>query len=134
MSEGVYTGGCLCGAVRYEITGTVSNPCFCHCVSCRRAAGAAPVAWGTCARQALRITHGTLSEFRSSPPAWRGFCARCGTPLTYRHEQRPGDIDVTLATLDEPARISPQKHVWVADKLPWVTISDGLQQHQASGA
>jgi hypothetical protein len=37
MEERVYAGGCLCGAVRYEIRGAVSNPCFCHCASCRRA-------------------------------------------------------------------------------------------------
>ena len=42
MSAQVYTGGCRCGAVRYELRGTVRDPCFCHCASCRRAAGAAP--------------------------------------------------------------------------------------------
>ncbi|MGP8035478.1 MAG: GFA family protein [Steroidobacteraceae bacterium] len=131
MNEGVYAGGCLCGAVRYEIRGAVGNPCFCHCASCRRATGAPLVPWGSFARDKVRITHGTLSEFRSSPQVWRGFCARCGTSLTYRNEARAAEIDVTLATLDDPTLIAPLMHVWVAERLPWVTIGDHLPQHPA---
>ena len=74
------------------------------------------------------MTHGALAEFRSSAPVTRGFCAACGSCLTYRHEARPGEIDVTLATLDEVAQLAPQMHVWVTDKVPWVRIEDGLPQ------
>ena len=130
MSETVYAGGCLCGAVRYEITGVVSNPCFCHCATCRRATGAPMVPWGTCARDAMRVTRGRLSEFRSSAQVWRGFCARCGTSLTYRHEARPAEIDVTLATLDDPTRLAPVMHLWVKDRLPWMEIGDSLPRHE----
>lgn len=128
MIEPVYLGGCLCGAVRYEITGAVTNPCFCHCASCRRASGAAMLPWGTFARASVRITRGALTEFRSSSGVWRGFCAHCGTPLTYRNEARGAELDVTLATLDEPQLIAPRMHVWVAERLPWVAIGDHLPQ------
>ena len=134
MSEGLYTGGCLCGAVRYEITGVVSDPCFCHCASCRRATGAPMVPWGTFARDAVRVVRGRLSEFHSSAQVARGFCARCGTSLTYRHEARPAEIDVTLATLDDPTRVAPVMHVWVKDRLPWVSIGDSLPRHEAGVA
>jgi hypothetical protein len=127
----VYVGGCLCGAVRYQLEGAVSNPCFCHCASCRRATGASMVPWGTFARAAVRITRGQLSEYRSSPQVWRGFCARCGTPLTYRRETRGEEIDVTLGTLDDPALIAPLMHLWVQDELPWVVIGDHLPRHEA---
>jgi hypothetical protein len=129
MGESVHLGGCLCGAVRYQVTGPVSNLCFCHCASCRRAIGAPMVPWGTFAREAVRVTRGRLSEYRSSSQVWRGFCARCGTSLTYRHEGRAAEIDVTLATLDDPTRLAPQMHVWVKDRLPWVSIGDHLPQH-----
>jgi hypothetical protein len=129
MSAAIYEGGCLCGAVHYRLTGPVRNPCFCHCASCRRASGAPLVPWGTFARDALLLTRGTLTEHRSSAPVLRGFCARCGTPLTYRHEAHAADIDVALATLDEPARIAPRMHVWVSEKLPWVVIGDDLPQY-----
>lgn len=131
MTQILYAGGCLCGAVRYEITGAVSKPCFCHCVSCRRASGAPTVPWGTVVREALRLTRGRLTEYRSSPQVWRGFCARCGTSLTYRHEARSAEIDVTLVTLDDPTRVAPQMHVWVKDRLPWVAIGDSLPRHEA---
>lgn len=131
MGGTVYAGGCLCGAVRYEITGSVRNPCFCHCASCRRATGAPMVPWGTFARDAVRVTRGRLSEYRSSAQVWRGFCARCGTSLTYRHEARAAEIDVTLVTLDDPTRLTPLMHVWVKDQLPWVPIGDSLPRHEA---
>ncbi|HEY2274419.1 MAG TPA: GFA family protein [Steroidobacteraceae bacterium] len=131
MGEAVYAGGCLCGSVRYEITGSVRNPCFCHCASCRRATGAPMVPWGTFARDAVRVTRGRLSEYRSSAQVWRGFCARCGTSLTYRHEARAVEIDVTLATLDDPTRFAPLMHVWVKDQLPWAPIGDSLPRHEA---
>jgi hypothetical protein len=132
VEETHITGGCFCGAVRYEASGAPRNLCYCHCESCRRAAGSPAVAWGTFDRNAFRVTRGTLAEFRSSAPVTRGFCAACGSCLTYRHEARPGEIDVTLATLDEAARLAPQMHVWVADKLSWVRIEDGLPQFAAT--
>jgi len=129
-----HAGGCLCGEVRYEVSGEVSNLCYCHCISCRRAAGAPLVPWGTVARQGFRLTRGALAEYGSSPAVARGFCAACGTSLTYRHAARPAEIDVALATLDDAARFAPQMHVWVSEKLPWVSINDGLPQFAAGSA
>jgi hypothetical protein len=134
METSHYAGRCLCGAVRYEVSGKARNLCYCHCESCRRAAGSPAVAWGTFDHSTFRVTHGALAEFRSSPPVTRGFCAACGSCLTYRHNARPAEIDVTLATLDEAAQLAPQMHVWVADKLPWVKIGDGLPQFAAATA
>jgi hypothetical protein len=59
----------------------------------------------------------------------RGFCAACGATLTYQHQARAEEIDVTLASLDAPAALAPRDHLWVQDKLPWVRINDGLPQH-----
>ena len=58
----------------------------------------------------------------------RGFCADCGTSLTYRHEARHGEIDLTLASLDDPGLLTPQMHIWVEDKLAWVIIADDRPQ------
>jgi hypothetical protein len=131
MAHELYRGGCLCGAVRYEVRGAAANPCYCHCRSCRLAGGAPMVAWATFAREHFAIVRGALAEHRSSARVWRGCCAACGSALTYRNEARVAEIDLTLATLDEPQRIAPQMHVWVADKLPWLVIRDDLPQHAA---
>lgn len=62
---------------------------------------------------------------RSSAEVERGFCAQCGTSLTYRHAQRVGEVDFTLVSLVAAGTVEPRMHVWVQDKLPWVDISDG---------
>lgn len=129
MSElAIYQGGCACGAVRYEARGPAESLCFCHCASCRRAAGASPVAWGTFASERFAITRGALVLHNSSPPVTRGFCAACGTSLAYAHAARPGSIDVTLASLDAPAALTPKCHIWVSDRIEWAPLSDGLPQ------
>jgi hypothetical protein len=120
----------MCGAVRYEARGAASYLCYCHCASCRRASGAAFVPWVTFAQAGVRITHGTLTLHRSSPGVLRGFCAACGTSLTFQKDSHPHELDLTLASLDEPAALAPQAHTWVKDKLPWVVIADGLPQYE----
>jgi hypothetical protein len=137
MSDAVYTGGCLCGGLRYQVSGSADNLCYCHCQSCRRATGAPMVAWGTFAAERFAVTRGQLTEFRSSPRVVRGFCASCGTSITYRHDKRPAEIDVTLVTLDDPALLEPAAHIWVEDKLPWITIVDGkpkFRQYRPKGS
>ena len=88
------------------------------------------VAWRTFAMKQFVVTEGKLSEIASSPGVKRGHCAACGTSMTYRHEARPGEIDVTLATLDDPIPLRPEAHIWVQDKLPWVVLSDALPRYE----
>ena len=95
-------GGCLCGAVRYRVTGAPQATSLCHCNSCRRSTGGPSLAWAIFAEQDVEITKGTLAIHASSPGVERGFCARCGTSLTYRRDNRPGLFDVTTASLDDP--------------------------------
>jgi hypothetical protein len=125
----VIRGGCLCGRVRFEAREPVTNLCFCHCESCRRAIGAAPVAWGTVEHSGFAVTRGELAEYNSSPSVSRGFCRHCGTSLTYKSSERPGEVDITLASLDEAAALVPVRHIWVQDELAWPTGADGLPRY-----
>lgn len=125
-----YEGGCLCGATRYRAAGPATNRCYCHCRSCRGASGAPYVAWATVPAAGFALTRGALATVRSSEPVTRGFCPRCGTALTYAHSARPGELDVTLASLDEAGALAPECHIWVSDRLPWVVLGDGLPQHE----
>lgn len=129
MNNHCLTGACYCGDVKYTITGKFSSQCFCHCRSCQLASGASYVAWGTIDRSQFDITHGILREITKSAGITRGFCAHCGTSLTYLHYKRPGEVDIALATIDEPQLVRPDYHIWVSDKLPWVDIDDGLPQY-----
>jgi hypothetical protein len=132
MAQSPYRGACLCGTVRFELGAEPSCLCYCHCRSCRLAAGAPLVAWGTFPLASFTLLAGALREHRSSAAVRRGFCAACGGSLTYRSEERALEIDVTLASLEAAAQLAPQAHVWVADKLPWVLLPDGLPQHHGA--
>ena len=125
-----HTGRCFCGAIRFEVAGPAQYACFCHCESCRRAAGAAYVPWATFAREAFVVTEGSMALHHSAPAVTRGLCSNCGTSLTYEHANRSGEIDVTLTSFDNPTAFTPAAHIWVEDKLPWVEIDDGLPRYR----
>ena len=95
------TGGCYCGAVRYETDGEPFHETICHCADCRRIVGAASVAWFTVPRATLRFTRQEPASVRSSPAVMRRFCGACGTSLTYANDGAPDEIDVTTASLDD---------------------------------
>ncbi len=122
------TGGCFCGAVRYEAKGDVFHSTLCHCSDCRHVAAAPAVAWFSVAVPDFRITAGTPRRFKSSPDVERGFCGDCGTGLTYRHDGRP-EIDITTCSLDAPETIPPADHSFVRSRLSWIGVADGLPEY-----
>jgi hypothetical protein len=129
MTETSLTGRCFCGAVRYRCGTLLHPPTLCHCESCRRIAGAHCVAWLTVRAESLVYLMARPTEFSSSSKVFRSFCSQCGTPLTYRHEERADEVDITLVTLDQPAAIVPVDHIWMEDALPWDRPGDDLPQY-----
>ena len=130
MILGPITGQCFCGHVQFELTNAPSFACHCHCESCQRASGAAFVTWVTFPADAFRLLKGTLSEYRSSPGVTRGHCAECGTSISYSHEERADDIDITATSFDEPTFVVPEAHIWLEDKQPWVEVNDQLAKYR----
>jgi hypothetical protein len=123
------TGGCLCGRVRYQAAATPFHETMCHCSMCRRAAGAPVVAWFSVPRSTFRVLAGEITHFQSSKSCVRGFCATCGTSLTFASEDFPDELDVTTCSLDDPAALPPRDHVHTRSKLPWISVGDGLAQY-----
>ena len=76
-----YTGGCHCGAVRYEVSGEAQHVALCHCSDCRKAAGAPMVAWVAFADDDFTITKGAVVTHNSSGASMRSFCGTCGKPV-----------------------------------------------------
>lgn len=130
MTTSAAEGGCICGAIRYRVNGTPTNSMVCHCQSCRRVAGAPVVAWLTFPSAQFELLRGHPSEFRSSDPVRRTFCADCGTPLTYEHQDADGTIDVTTCSLDNPNLFPPTHHSWLSHDLSWIRFGDGLPTYQ----
>jgi len=130
MGDAGYDSGCFCGGVRYRITAAPQSSFVCHCVSCRRAAGAQSVAWLTVSSGDFSFVFGEPVEYRSSPGVTRTFCGGCGTSLTYRHDEDPDSVDVTTASLDRTDEFPPEYHVWMEDKVGWESVEDGLPRFQ----
>lgn len=115
------SGGCHCGAVRYEVEGDAMTHALCHCTDCRRHAGAPMVAWTMYPEGALRITSGEVRVYKSSAHGRREFCGDCGTGLFYRSaEVLPGIVDIQSATYDNPDAVPAQAHIQVADRIGWM--------------
>lgn len=132
MTTPVTEGGCLCGAIRYRISGPSTASILCHCRTCCKASGSPAVAWLTVAKQDFSLVRGSPSEFHSSPPVTRTFCASCGTPLTYMNPDRPGEIDVTTCSLDDPAAFPPTYHSWMSHSPHWLRFGDDLPVYDRS--
>ena len=126
----MYLGSCLCGNIRYEITGELGDFGYCHCRSCRKASGSAHGANAPVARADFRLLSGadSLREYESSPGKFRAFCANCGSPI-YAYISATSDVlRLRLGSLDTPFTKQPKAHTWVSDKAPWEPIADGLPQ------
>ena len=123
-------GGCFCGGVRYRASAAPKQSLVCHCRSCRRAAGAPGVPWVTFDRAAFEVTRGAPGVFASSSPVRRSFCTGCGTPLAYEHDARPGEIDITTVSLDDPEAFPPTCHIRLSEALDWVRFGDGLPAYR----
>jgi hypothetical protein len=87
------------------------------------------VAWLTVRKAALEFTAGAPVIYESSSQVRRGFCGRCGTPLSYWSARRPDEIDLTVASLDVPDAVEPVDHVWMSDALRWDQPGDGRPQY-----
>jgi hypothetical protein len=112
------TGGCQCGAVRYVLTARPTGSSICHCRMCQKAGGAPFMAFTGMRQKHFAFTRGAPAIYRSSEIAERGFCAVCGTPLTYRLIGRD-HISVTIGSLDSPADVAPAEQIGVESALPW---------------
>ncbi|HEY6132091.1 MAG TPA: GFA family protein [Halioglobus sp.] len=123
-------GSCLCGAVTYEIDGSLTGAGNCHCTICRKSHGAAFATWTFFAPDQFRWTSGVelIERYASSPGNERCFCSRCGSPLAVSHE---GEIrEVVLASIDGDPGVRPAEHIFTGFKAPWYDITDTLPQHR----
>jgi hypothetical protein len=115
------TGGCHCGAIRYEADGEPEHHALCHCVDCRRCSGAPMVGWMAFPAEAVRVTQGEAAVYASSADARRHFCIQCGTGLFYTNAvMLPGIVDIQSATLDDIENQPPGAQIQVAERLPWM--------------
>ena len=120
-------GGCLCGAVRFRAEGEPLNVRICHCRNCQKAMGSPFFARALFPQSAVTV-EGDTASYASSEALDRVFCKSCGTRLFSR--RRNGTVTgVALAAFDDRHAFTPTEHIWVAEKMDWVKLDDGLPQY-----
>jgi hypothetical protein len=126
------TGGCMCGAVRYEASGEPFSVAHCHCHSCRKHTGAPVVTLAGYLKDQVRFSGAERSLYESSPGALRAYCSRCGSPLAW--EGDGGDlgpiIELHVSSFDQPEALAPTAHAFYPERLPWFDIADDLPRYE----
>ena len=126
-----HTGGCRCGAIRFEAAGEPVHISYCHCGDCRRASGAplsAFVGFG-----AADVTfHGEKGAAYGEAPFERRFCATCGSPISYADARLEGQIFLMLGAMDRPEDYAPTVHGYTREQLPYLHIDDGLPRRETT--
>jgi hypothetical protein len=130
--ERAFSGGCLCGYLRYEARDPIDAG-YCHCRLCQRSSGAPVLAWASFRTTRFFFAKGEPRSYRSSSRGLREFCASCGTQIAFRGTATPTRIDVNIASLDDPASIEPQYHIWIGSRVPWLHIDDDLPRYADEG-
>ena len=120
------TGKCLCGAVRFMAEDVNPNHSVCHCGMCRKWGGGGPF-FAARNKGVTFESDAHVGRFASSDWAERGFCTKCGTTLFYTNDAVfPGQVDVQIATLDDPDAIKPDAQIQVAERIGWMAGLDQL--------
>jgi hypothetical protein len=122
-------GGCLCGAMRYEVDGPLTEVGNCHCSMCRRFHGAAFATYAKIGVEHFRWLsgHDLLTVYETSPGIGWAFCRICGSSLGVPLQGKLSEI--TLASLDTDPGVRPAEHIFVGSKAAWFEITDTLPQH-----
>jgi hypothetical protein len=123
------TGGCNCGAVRFEVTAPFEASVYCHCTRCQRRSGTAASANARTSPDHFRIIEGEdrIRSWEPADVAPKYFCGDCGSALFSRS---PGSVGVRLGTIDGDPGIRPSSRQYVAYAAAWEPIpDDGLPRH-----
>jgi len=131
----VLEGSCLCGGVRFELTGDFKPRSFCHCASCKRLSGGAGTANGAVRSDSVRIVEGEelLRTYQPNEGSAKTFCSRCGSNLFGGGWPESETASVRLPALDTPFPGAPDRHIYTRSVAHWETLpEDGLERFEAA--
>jgi hypothetical protein len=128
-----YQGSCLCGKVRFEITGGINSIVYCHCSECRKAQGSAFATNGAVNADSFHFISGRdeLTGYPYTEVQTKYFCKHCGSPVMSTNTTRPGVVRVRLGTIESDITERPSAHIFVTSKASWDHITDDLPQYNS---
>jgi hypothetical protein len=123
------TGSCLCGAVKYQVTGALRPVVACHCGQCQKTSGHHVAATSAKREDFKLLEERGLKWFSSTVGVRRGFCQQCGGNLFWDKAEL-SSISIFAGTLDQPSGLQLVEHIYVEAKADYYEITDGLPQRQ----
>lgn len=128
----MYKGGCLCGAIRFEITGPIRNIVCCHCSECRKAQGSAFATNGIVKVQDFELIGGgdSLTGYESTPGQVKYFCKVCGSPIISKSESMTDEVRIRVGAIESDISERPVAHIFVSSKANWEDICGELPQYE----
>jgi len=127
-------GGCLCGAVRYEVNGAPIVVAHCHCEACQRASGAGHSTAAMFPDEKFKIT-GSVAEYKyrsdNKNEVTRVFCPICSSPIWGRNSGMVGYVSITLGTLDDSSGFEPEVSVFACNRKAWDVMDECLPAFEA---
>jgi len=120
-----WTGGCLCGSIRYRANDAPQWASYCHCGMCRKASGAPFMGFVQFPNGSFQWRQGDPKRYQSSENVIRRFCGDCGSSLTFEAD---GMVFIALGSLDYPEQVMVERHCYASSKLPGIALADELPQ------
>jgi len=129
-----FTGGCLCGQIRYEVTGEPVRAQICHCDDCRRSSGSDSLLNVFVMADDFRVTQGEPKTFQHTANSgnirFKAFCDNCGSQVYSWGALRPEQRGIKAGTIDDASFVRPWAHVWIKRALPCSNLNDDLQKFE----
>ena len=129
----MYEGNCLCGTVKFVITGKISNIVHCHCSQCRKVQGTAFATNGIVKSSDFKILSGEdkLTGYASSANQTKYFCKVCGSPIISKSKSNPEEVRIRVGAISSDIEERPIAHIFVTSKANWEEINGDLPQYES---
>ena len=129
----MYEGGCLCGKIRFTITGPINNIVHCHCSRCRKSQGSSFATNGVVNTSDFTLVSGDelLTAYETTPGQKKYFCKVCGSPIMSKSEQQPDQVRIRIGTIESDITERPSAHIFSSSKANWEEILGELPQYEA---
>jgi hypothetical protein len=132
-SHNVFTGGCLCGAVRFKVCGSIAAAAYCHCADCRKCTGSAFNVSVPVDVAKFKLLSGNPKGFTKTADSGneltRHFCPDCGSPLFTSSPHHLDRVYVKAGAFDDPSIIVPAHQSWASASVPWSNIPPELPSY-----
>ncbi len=129
-----FSGGCACGAIRYESAVEPVMMLNCHCRDCQQSSGGPFASFVVIPKEAFKLVKGELRFYGSSSEMGgktrRGFCSECGSPIQGTPDAVPHIVAIRVGSLDDSSWFSPQLDVWVSDAQRWNHLNPALKKFE----